>query len=251
MWILFTCLKKSRFVVRPFVGGVNAISGEPLLGDMKALLQRVRSVTHKQDYLVLPKQPWLDGIATSPGIIKQFVATPMLSPAQQEMRTAMRKEKKLAKSLNPLSDQRDLELGASVELQITGYDRTGGLQLGIIPEFDVKRMSFSKTPNTYHRDREAVGINGSHKVRTRGLDVLETPRALGLKVGDIIHMKDLENIAPERQKMVKDLWAEASDADRTSNGVIIKFETREVCLSIVCDERPKTQILEFEAQVRT
>jgi hypothetical protein len=163
-------------VVRPFVGEVNAISGEPMVGDMKALLQRLKSVTHKQDYLVLPKQPWLDGIATSPGIIKQFVATPMLSPVQ-EMRTAMREKKKLAQSLDPLSNQKDFELGASVELQITGYDRTGGFQLGIIPEFDVKRTSFSRTQNTYYKDRRAAGIRSSHMMRTGELDVLETPRA--------------------------------------------------------------------------
>jgi hypothetical protein len=82
MWILFTCRQKSRFVVRPLVGGVNAISGEPLAGDMTALLKKLNSVSHNQDYLVLPKQHWLDGIAISPGAIKQFVATPMLSPAQ-------------------------------------------------------------------------------------------------------------------------------------------------------------------------
>jgi hypothetical protein len=66
-------------------------------------------------------------------------------------------------------------------------------------------------------------------------------------------MKDLDNIAPKRPKMVKDLWAEAPNADRTSSGVTIELSTRtrETRLSVVCDERPKTQILEFEAQVRT
>jgi hypothetical protein len=42
--------------------------------------------------------------------------------------------------------QPDFEIGASVELQIIGYDRTGGLQLATIPEYDVDRMSFSATP---------------------------------------------------------------------------------------------------------
>ncbi|OAX33920.1 ubiquitin-like protein [Rhizopogon vinicolor AM-OR11-026] len=30
----------------------------------------------KQDYVVLPEQPWLDGIATGPGTVEQFIAVP-------------------------------------------------------------------------------------------------------------------------------------------------------------------------------
>ncbi|KAH8802024.1 hypothetical protein DL96DRAFT_1687204 [Flagelloscypha sp. PMI_526] len=47
------------------VGGVNAITG---------YRQDEESPLGVQDYLVGGKQPWLDGIATEPGIIRQFVA---------------------------------------------------------------------------------------------------------------------------------------------------------------------------------
>jgi hypothetical protein len=68
MWILFSCKERTRYVIRTFVGGVNAISGEPLTGDMTSMLKMLNSVTDKkQDYLVVPKQHWLDGIATAPG----------------------------------------------------------------------------------------------------------------------------------------------------------------------------------------
>src|SRR5437763_6697899 len=84
MWIYFQTEGGKRWAIRPFVGGVNGISGEVATGDMRTFLRQSQSASLRQDYLVLPEQLWLDGIATSPGIVKQFVATPMLSAAQQE-----------------------------------------------------------------------------------------------------------------------------------------------------------------------
>jgi hypothetical protein len=51
-----------------------------------------------QDYLVAPKQPWLDGINAGKGMIRQFVAMP-------------------------------LGLGHTIEGQVTGQERFGGIQL--------------------------------------------------------------------------------------------------------------------------
>lgn len=47
-----------------------------MIPNMSTLLKRQNGIGKKQDYVVVPKQPWLDGIATSPGIVKQFVAVP-------------------------------------------------------------------------------------------------------------------------------------------------------------------------------
>lgn len=55
-----------------------------------------------QDYVVFPPQPWLDGICTGKGTIRQFVAMP-------------------------------LGLGYTVEGQVTGEERFGGLQLKVVP----------------------------------------------------------------------------------------------------------------------
>ena len=51
-----------------------------------------------QDYLVCPHQPWLDGINSGDGVVRQFVAMPLGS-------------------------------GYTVEGQLTGQERVGGLQL--------------------------------------------------------------------------------------------------------------------------
>jgi hypothetical protein len=75
------------------VGKVCAISGRP----WSARLHR-----DPQNYVVLPRQPWLDGINSGKGTVRQFVAVP-------------------------------LGLGATVEGQVTGEEVWGGVQLQSFP----------------------------------------------------------------------------------------------------------------------
>jgi hypothetical protein len=101
MWIRFS--SKEPFALKVYVGGVNAISGVPIDEKPEAMLKRLRlSNKVKQDYLVLPEQPWLDGIASEDGNIRQFVAMPKGS-------------------------------GYSVEAQVTGEEKIGGLQFELTP----------------------------------------------------------------------------------------------------------------------
>jgi len=74
-------------------GKINAITGEAW-----------RPGLHRdpQDYVVSPKQPWLDGFAVEKGVIRQFVAMP-------------------------------LGEGYSAEEQITGHSTWGGLQISVTP----------------------------------------------------------------------------------------------------------------------
>lgn len=74
------------------VGKINAVSGER----WHQRLDRGRG--QNQDYLVVPKQPWLDGINSGNGRIRQFVAMP-------------------------------LGMGYTVEGQLTGEEVFGGIQL--------------------------------------------------------------------------------------------------------------------------
>lgn len=71
------------------IGEVNAVSGEPWTDALDA---------EDQDYLVCPDQPWLDGINSGHGTIRQFVAMP-------------------------------LGMGYTVEGQLTGQESAGGVQL--------------------------------------------------------------------------------------------------------------------------
>lgn len=104
MWISFK--SKVPFAIKIFVGGVNAISGDPTGNSDQAVMMRRLSLVEKkksiQDYIVTPKQLWLDGIASDNECIRQFVAMP-------------------------------LDSGYSIEAQITGQDLIGGLQFHVTP----------------------------------------------------------------------------------------------------------------------
>jgi ubiquitin len=107
MWIRFESIE--RFAVKIYIGGVNAVSGESMLETEKTDAQRYKLLSKKkpiQDYIVTPKQLWLDGVASTEEVVRQFVAVPLRS-------------------------------GYSVEAQITGDDLIGGLQVEITP---VKEM---------------------------------------------------------------------------------------------------------------
>ncbi len=73
--------------------GVRCVSGEPWSD---------RLSRDPQNYVVLPRQPWLDGINSGKGTVRQFVAVP-------------------------------LGLGATVEGQVTGEEVWGGVQLQCFP----------------------------------------------------------------------------------------------------------------------
>ena len=70
MWISFNSYgmySGEPYAIRVFVGGVNGITGEPMVPDMSTLLKARNGVPPKQDYMVVPPQPWLDGVAVAPG----------------------------------------------------------------------------------------------------------------------------------------------------------------------------------------
>jgi len=91
MWICFTTPHWKPRAVKVAVGKICAITG-------KVWSEELRD--EPQDYLVTPPQPWLDGIAAGKGVIRQFVAMP-------------------------------LGLGYTVEGQVSGEERFGGIQLKV------------------------------------------------------------------------------------------------------------------------
>ncbi|WP_156724566.1 hypothetical protein [Streptomyces apocyni] len=98
MWLSFLGTSEPA-ALQVGVGKVCAVSGKP----WSSRLRR-----EPQNYLVLPRQPWLDGINSGKGTVRQFVAVP-------------------------------LGLGATVEGQVTGEETWGGLQLQAFPLTDEAR----------------------------------------------------------------------------------------------------------------
>ncbi|MGW6985090.1 hypothetical protein ACWGE1_37490 [Streptomyces sp. NPDC054932] len=88
MWLSFGGTREPA-ALQVGVGKVCAVSGERWTGSLARA---------PQNYVVLPRQPWLDGINSGDGTVRQFVAVP-------------------------------LGLGATVEGQVTGEETTGGVQL--------------------------------------------------------------------------------------------------------------------------
>ncbi|KAK8035266.1 hypothetical protein PG993_010261 [Apiospora rasikravindrae] len=76
MWISFRA--KDPFMVKVYAGGVNAVSGEYRIEDANTKARRQQRHTAGkliQDYIVVPRQLCLDGIAVSPGTFRQFEAS--------------------------------------------------------------------------------------------------------------------------------------------------------------------------------
>jgi hypothetical protein len=224
MWINFSSMSGKTFAVRPYLGGVNGISGETSMCNLGSVHCQIASTVSKQDYIVLPEQIWLDGIATAPGIVKQFVATqmapPKQKPANQEKSTI---KSKLAGKLKGKSTEEE-QSGSSVEWQVTGRDELGGLQLHIIPQFDISRMfagsmrNVIKTEGNYNFQ----GATFNHYDDACLYDVLKTPKELGKAAGEVIHIKDLTSLVGGRTKRVDDL-AEESPIPLKSEDVIVEL----------------------------
>ena len=94
MWISFRSPFNSKYAIQAFVGGVNVVSGR--------VWNEPMPTNAKQDYVVVPPQKHLDGIAVGQDKVGQFVAMPIGS-------------------------------GYSVKKQVTGKEDVGGLQLEITP----------------------------------------------------------------------------------------------------------------------
>lgn len=106
MWIRFE--SEIQFAIKIYIGGINTISGEPSPEDMASRMRRQKRLSERksiQDYVVLPQQLWLDGIATKEGQVGQLVA----------VRTGF---------------------GHTVETQITGKETAAGIQ------FEVTRKDY-------------------------------------------------------------------------------------------------------------
>ncbi|WP_328436670.1 hypothetical protein OHA71_04595 [Streptomyces sp. NBC_00444] len=92
MWLSFAGTSEPA-ALQVGVGKVCAVSGRPWSD---------RLSRKPQNYVVLPRQPWLDGINSGKGTVRQFVAVP-------------------------------LGMGATVEGQVTGEEVWGGVQLQSFP----------------------------------------------------------------------------------------------------------------------
>ncbi len=136
LWIAFEAAEWKPNAVKIAAGGVNVVTGAAADGD--ALRD------DPQNYVVCPEQPWLDGINSGDGSIRQFVAVP-------------------------------LGAGYTIEGQITGAERVGGLQFA----------AFEPKPGRFP-DQPPPAAEGP---AAEMFAAFEEPESLGLAVGGTMEQK--------------------------------------------------------------
>eukprot|EP01043_Picozoa_sp_COSAG02_P026052 COSAG02_NODE_1489_length_12365_cov_22.798793_5_plen_1063_part_00 len=133
MWLSISSRCSKGAALKLGMGMVNAVTGDRFTSGS------LGSDTEKQDWLA-PNQPWLDGVYASEGVVRQMTAMP-------------------------------LGCGYTVEGQVTGDEKWGGLQLEAYPLMRTDAEWWS----TSEQDRRK-----SHLPQCR------TPSELGLKIGATI-----------------------------------------------------------------
>ncbi|MET7637250.1 hypothetical protein [Streptomyces sp. NPDC005438] len=162
MWLSFGSSEPAALQIG--VGKVCAVSGEPWSDHL---------VRDPQNYVVLPRQPWLDGINSGQGTVRQFVAVP-------------------------------LGMGATVEGQVTGEETWGGLQLQNFP------LSSAALAAWRERQRRARSLARSGPVQAASYGAATAPSgppppapggapsgaAMGLGVGGSMRQEVYEDDRP-------------------------------------------------------
>lgn len=113
------------FKIKMYAGVVTVVSGEHSEEDPATQGRRIslrRQGQAIQDYIVVPDQPSVEGIAMKPGVVRQFVAMPLVQ-------------------------------GYTARPQLTGKEVKGGLQLEIASaKRESKLVSFHSLPPRLHTD---------------------------------------------------------------------------------------------------
>ena len=108
MWLSFETgpyEEEYPFAIKIATGKINAVTGDSWVNHLNQ---------DPQDYITIPRQPWLDGYCVEKGTVRQFVAMP-------------------------------LGEGYSVEEQVTGTAEHGGLQIIVYP---MKAELYEKIPKS-------------------------------------------------------------------------------------------------------
>lgn len=85
MWLNVSCTSERKYMIKVYMGGVNFISSEPAIEDGATELRRQAKLAAARsndievedersplrDYVVIPEQSWLDGIADYAGTVRQ------------------------------------------------------------------------------------------------------------------------------------------------------------------------------------
>lgn len=142
MWLCFDSPKEYPFAIKIATGKINAVTGSQWDNSLKS---------SPQDYLAIPKQPWLDGFHTSDNIVRQFVAMP-------------------------------LGQGFSAEEQLTGKAEFGGIQIIVYP------MKAERYEDILRMKKQPMAM-GSAPMVNMMCNFFEEPLSMGISPGGRIEQE--------------------------------------------------------------
>jgi hypothetical protein len=149
VWLAFGGASWKPNAVQVGAGRINAVTGEPWGEGLR---------DDPQDYLVTPDQPWLDGINSGDGTVRQFVALP-------------------------------LGTGATIEAQLTGEESGAGL---VVRVFEPRPGRFPDVPPPPAPGRVArmgsMGLGAGGAIRQKlypdrhGIDTWDPERTATVRI---------------------------------------------------------------------
>ncbi|KAI0124148.1 integral membrane protein [Xylariales sp. AK1849] len=185
MWINFTC--QTPFIIKIYAGCVNAISGEHKTEDLSTKFRRLKlhlETKGIQHYIVTRDQPWLDGIATSPGIMTGEEITGGL---QFEITPAIMK---------PLT-------GQTFKIHCSASTSTASIQAAVFHRLgnppDDQRLVFGGQRMEYERTLSQYGIHSGStiylvlRLRGGGAGPDWRPNTMGVAAGGVIEQTIVED----------------------------------------------------------
>jgi ubiquitin len=119
--------------VQVALGGINAITGKRG-GEGGSIISK----NPKQNYLVRPSQPWLDGINDGNNTVSQFVAASMGSGVTVEGQVKKQERLQAASAAAALG-------GDSKAMDASTDETEGGIQINVVPSLQ-RNVSFEYTP---------------------------------------------------------------------------------------------------------
>ena len=150
MFLEFSGFKWHPQAAKIAVGNINAVTGEGFSQSIRA---------HRQDYVVIPDQKWLDGINSMSGRVRQFVAMP-------------------------------LGKGYTIEEQVTDEAKFGGIQLGV---FDARPGLFpDEDPQAIERRLKELAARKERERWMRGAMFMPAIE-MGIAAGGSIRQQIFED----------------------------------------------------------
>eukprot|EP01084_Bolivina_argentea_P283057 484678_1 len=179
MWMSLEASKQCA--VKIGIGKINAITGKPWKS------RSISQIINHQNYVCLPKQPWLDGINCGDGYVGQFVAMPLGKGFTVEHQVKkMLKEKEKTETVTDKDTETDTATKTSNDIvneeeeekKEEIFEDIGGIQFEVYPKYNDRihiscdmRQRFPEAYDEYKYNKDLLDIKPDDKEMKLGENV--------------------------------------------------------------------------------